>query len=296
MTTLIQLIGAQPLPNLLPPLYLKPGQTILIYTPQTDQVRRRIESVIGQCHSICCDAYDIESLVKALDEELANQQGTDLIFNLTGGTKAMVLAANQVAMKRGARVVYLESERTQNVLYEYRYDNQQTLRLQGRTVLPTLITIEQFLDAHIGKGQWQEAGPSKDIGGAFEQAVAGALRARLLQADVRQGIKFLGGDRRPQVDLDIVVRCGNQFARIECKSGGKTTTLDAAKQLNLVSELLGTYTRKFIAMNSSPNPDHQAVYEATRTQVIVLNSFDGQNLSEDDQKRLANAIEQAIGC
>ncbi len=252
--------------------------------------------VIGQCHSICCDAYDIESLVKALDEELANQQGIDLIFNLTGGTKAMVLAANQVAMKRGARVVYLESERTQNVLYEYRYDNQQTLRLQGRTVLPTLITIEQFLDAHIGKGQWQEAGPSKEIGGAFEQAVAGALRARLLQAEVKQGIKFLGGDRRPQVDLDIVVRCGNQFARIECKSGGKTTTLDAAKQLNLVSELLGTYTRKFIAMNSSPNPDHQAVYEVTRTQVIVLNSFDGQNLSEDDQKRLANAIEQAIGC
>jgi hypothetical protein len=82
MTTLIQLIGAQPLPNLLPPLYLKPGQTILIYTPQTDQVRRRIESVIGQCHLICCDAYDIESLVKELDEELANQQGTDLIFNL----------------------------------------------------------------------------------------------------------------------------------------------------------------------------------------------------------------------
>ncbi len=296
MTTLIQLIGAQPLPNLLPPLYLKPGQTILICTPQTDQVRRRIESVIGQCHSICCDAYHIESLVKALDEELANQQGTDLIFNLTGGTKAMVLAANQVAMKRGARVVYLESERTQNVLYEYRYDNQQTLRLQGRTVLPTLITIEQFLDAHIGKGQWQEAGPSKEIGGAFEQAVAGALRARLSQAEVKQGIKFLGGDRRPQVDLDIVVRCGNQFARIECKSGVKTTTLDAAKQLNLVSELLGTYTRKFIAMNSSPNPEHQAVYEATRTQVIVLNSFDGQNLSEDDQKRLANAIEQAIGC
>ncbi len=92
------------------------------------------------------------------------------------------------------------------------------------------------------------------------------------------------------------MRCGNQFARIECKSQGKTTTLDAAKQLNLVSELLGVYTRKFIALSNEPNPDHQAVYGATRTQVIVLNSFDGQNLSEDDQKRLANAIEQAIGC
>jgi len=81
MNTLIQLIGAQPLPNLLPPLHLKPDQTILICTPQTDQVRRRIESVIGQCRSISCDAYDIESLVKVLDEELAGQQGTDLIFN-----------------------------------------------------------------------------------------------------------------------------------------------------------------------------------------------------------------------
>jgi len=171
MKTLIQLIGAQPLPNLLPPLYIKPDQTILVCTPQTDQVRRRIESVIGQCRSICCDAYDIASLVKALDEELADQQKSELIFNLTGGTKAMVLAANQVALKRGAQVVYLESERTQNVLYEYRYDDQQTLQLQGKTELPTLINIEQFFDAHIGKGQWEEAGPSKDVGGDFEQAV-----------------------------------------------------------------------------------------------------------------------------
>jgi hypothetical protein len=234
------------------PCISNPPQTILIYTPQTDQVRQRIDSVIDQCRSISCDAYDIESLVKALDEELANQQGTDLIFNLTGGTKAMVLATNQVAMKRGAPVVYLESERTQNVLYEYRYDNQQTLRLQGKTTLPKLINIKQFLDAHIGKGQWQEAGPSKDIGGAFEQTVADAIRARLSQAEVKQGIKFLGSNGRPQVDLDIVVRCGNQFARIECKSQGKTTTLDAAKQLNLVSELLGVYTRKFIALSNEP--------------------------------------------
>jgi len=296
MTTLIQLIGAQPLPNLLPPLHFKPNQTMLIYTQQTDQVRQRIESVIGQCHSISCDAYDIESLVEVLDKELVNQRDTDLIFNLTGGTKAMVLAANQVAMKRGARVVYLESEGTQNVLYEYRYDNQQTLRLKGKTTLPELINIKQFLDAHIGEGQWKETGPSKDIGGAFEQAVAGALRASLSQAEVMQGIKFLGGGGRPQVELDIIVRCGNQFARIECKSQGKTTTLDAAKQLNLVSELLGVYTRKFIALSNEPNPDHQAVYGATRTQVIVLKSFGGQNPSDDDQRRLADAIDQAIGC
>jgi hypothetical protein len=94
----------------------------------------------------------------------------------------------------------------------------------------------------------------------------------------------------------VVVRCGNQFVRIECKSQGKTTTLDAAKQLNLVNELLGTYTRKFIAMTRAPHPDHQAVYAATRTHIIELLSFNGQCLNDDDQQKLADTIAEAIGC
>jgi hypothetical protein len=256
------------------------------------------KSIIGPCQSLVCDPYDIERLVEALRSELSSQPEAELIFNLTGGTKAMVLAANQVALQRNAQIVYLESEHNQNVLYAYRYDDQRSLRLQSRIELPALISIDQFLNAHLGQGQWEETGPSKDIGGQFEQAVADALRAKLPQAEVKQGIRFLG---RPdgtykQADLDIVVRCGNQFARIECKSQGRTMTLDAAKQLNMWSELLGIYTRKFIAMSGSANPDHAAVYAATRTQVIELPSFNGQSLSTQDQAKLANEIAKALGC
>jgi len=295
---LVQLIGSQPLPNMLTALYLKPSSMLLVYTPQTDAVRRRIESVIGPCQLICCDAYDIEGLVKQLQDVIVHYSESELVFNLTGGTKAMVLAANQVALQRNAQIVYLESEHNQNVLYAYRYDDQRSLRLQSRIELPALISIDQFLDAHLGRGQWEEKGPSRDIGGQFEQAVADALRAKLPQAEVKQGVRFLG---RPdgtykQADLDIVVRCGNQFARIECKSQGRTMTLDAAKQLNMWSELLGIYTRKFIAMSGSANPDHAAVYAATRTQVIELPSFNGQSLSTQDQAKLANEIAKALGC
>jgi len=298
MKILLQLVGNQPLPNLLPSLYLKPDQTILIYTPQTDHVRRNIESVIGQCQALCCDAYDIEKLAEDLQNMLISKQRHELIFNLTGGTKAMVLAANQVALQRNAQIVYLESEHNQNVLYAYRYDDQRSLRLQSRIELPALISIDQFLDAHLGRGQWEEKGPSRDIGGQFEQAVADALRAKLPQAEVKQGIRFLGkpDGTYKQADLDIVVRCGNQFARIECKSQGRAMTLDAAKQLNMWSELLGIYTRKFIAMSGSANPDHAAVYAATRTQVIELPSFNGQSLSTQDQAKLANEIAKALGC
>ncbi len=300
MRVLIQLIGAQPLPNLLPPLHLKPDMTILVYTSRTKEVKQNIESIIGPCRSLPCDAYDIESLVEALRRELASQPEAELIFNLTGGTKAMVLAANQVALQQKAQIVYLESERSQSVLYEYRYDDQLNLRLQSRIELPALISIDQFLNAHLGQGQWQETGPSKDIGGQFEQAVADALRFKLPQAEVKQGIRFLG---RPdgtyaQADLDIVVRCKNQFARIECKSQGRTKTLDALKQLNIWTELLGTYTYKFIAMSGSPNKDHQEVYKVTHTKVIELPSFNNnsQSLSEEDQERLAEEIAKALGC
>jgi len=297
MKILLQLVGNQPLPNLLPSLYLKPDQTILIYTPQTDHVRRNIESVIGQCQALCCDAYDIEKLAEDLQNMLISKRGHELIFNLTGGTKAMALAANQVAVQQNAQIVYLESERKQSVLYSYRYDDQLNLRLESKAELPTLVSIEQFLDAHLGKGQWKETGASKDTGGRFEEAVACALRCRLPQAEVKQGIRFLG---RPdgtfnQADLDIVVRCVNQFARIECKSQGSTTTLDAAKQLNMWTELLGTYTRKFIAMSDRANLNHAGVYVATRTEVIELLSFDGQSLSREDQDKLADSIAKAIG-
>lgn len=300
MIMLVQLIGSQPLPNVLTALYLKPSSMLLVYTPQTDAVRRRIESVIGPCQLICCDAYDIEGLVKQLQDVIVHYSESELVFNLTGGTKAMVLAANQVALQQNAQIVYLESERSQSVLYEYRYDDQLNLRLQSRIELPALISIDQFLNAHLGQGQWQETGPSKDIGGRFEQAVANALRAKLPQAEVKQGIRFLG---RPdgtyaQADLDIVVRCENQFARIECKSQGRTTTLDALKQLNIWTELLGTYTYKFIAMSGSPNKDHQEVYEVTRTKVIELPSFNNnsRSLSEEDQEKLAEEIAKALGC
>ncbi len=292
MIMLVQLIGSQPLPNVLTALYLKPSSMLLVYTPQTDAVRRRIESVIGPCQLIRCNAYDIEGLVKELRDAIASRPESELVFNLTGGTKAMVLAANQVASQRRARVVYLESESNKNILYNYLYDESGNLILQYKNELPELITIAQFLDAHLGQGQWRATGPSKDIGGRFEQAVADALRVKLPQTEVKQGIRF----EHDQADLDIVVCCGNQFARIECKSRGKTKKLDAAKQLNMWTEPLGTYTRKFIAMSSEPNPGHARVYEATRTQVIVLPSFNGQSLSDEDQDTLARSIAKAIGC
>lgn len=132
----------------------------------------------------------------------------------------MVLAANHLAALRAAKVVYLESERGKSRLYEYHYDPQRSLRIDGSSELPELLTIDLFLDAYIGRNFWKEVGPSKDIGGEFERVIAEVLQQRIAGLEIKQGVRFLG-DQRPQVDLDIVLRYRNQFARIECKSGGK---------------------------------------------------------------------------
>lgn len=294
MTTLIQLIGEQALPNLLVPAHLKPNQTLLVYTKRTEQVKDRISALIENCDSIECDPYNIPKIIEELTTKLAAYAQDNLIFNLTGGTKAMVLAANHLAALRAAKVVYLESERGKSRLYEYHYDPQRSLHIDGSSELPELLTIDLFLDAYIGRNFWKEVGPSKDIGGEFERVIAEVLQQRIAGLEIKQGVRFLG-DQRPQVDLDIVLRYRNQFARIECKSGGKSRTLDALKQLQMVSNLLGTYTLQIIALTDDPNEEHRAIYDATKTKVIVLKSFpQNKQLNQQDEEKLVSEIKKML--
>lgn len=154
MKTLIQLIGEQALPNLLVPAYLKPDRTLLVYTERTKQVKDRISALIDNSDYIECHPYNIPEIIHKLKEKLDSYDQDQFIFNLTGGTKAMVLAANHLAASRSAKVVYLESERGKSRLYEYYYDQQRNLLPDGsKELLESLITIEQFLDAYIGKGR-----------------------------------------------------------------------------------------------------------------------------------------------
>lgn len=301
MTALILLIGGQPLPNLLPALHLRPTDAVLAYTDSTKLVSERLQSLLEDvdiaCHPVRCDAYAISITAKSLGEKLAKLNADEVIFNVTGGTKAMVLAANQLAMQNHNGIVYLESEKGKSNLYEYRYNNESNLQHQSTVTLAELLTLRQFLDAHIGKSKWEEAGPSKDVGGPFEVAVAQALLKNLPTLEILQGVKFLGNrdGKNHQADLDIVVRCGNQFARIECKNTAKAT-LDAMKQLNMVSELLGTYTRKIIALSRPPDEIHRAVYEATRTKVIELTSFSNGVLDEADERKLFSEVASVMNC
>ena len=293
MSTMIALVGQQQIPNLLPAFFKKPRKMLLVYSHFTEPDFLRLRGVLeerGICSSglKCKNEYETFATTKQLEEELTSQGfQNDVIFNLTGGTKAMVLAAYECARKRKGQVVYLESGRGVSSLYEYHFAESGELALSGQYEISPLLSIEQFLDAHLGKGLWQETGYSRDIGGKFEEAVGETLRDVV---DMKAGVRFLGdeGGKRPQADLDLVARIGNQFAVVEIKDQ-KKATLDALKQLHYLSRLLGTYTKKFWILSRESSPDHEAVIQATRTTVISIPEFAVTGTIDDNDKQKLRA-------
>lgn len=298
MTVQVALVGEQPLSNLLPAFFLKPQEILLVYSRYTEEMFQRLKALMEE-GAICVrglqcqDAYETVSITQELWRELdLHSTDDEIMFNLTGGTKAMVLAAYQCASKRRDRVMYLESGSGVNRLFQYQFKDGD-LQLFATVEIPPVLTLDQFLDAHLGKGRWTEKGYSKDIGGNFERAVGQALQGAV--DELKAGVHFLGVEgKREQADLDLVIRVGNQFGVVEVKDQ-KKAPLDALKQLHYLSMLLGTYTKKFWVLSREPNQEHQSVIQATRTIVIDLPGFAGGDLDIESQQKLNERVLKAFG-
>src|SRR5579883_2604366 len=128
MTLMVALVGEQPLPNLIPVRHYHPESLLLIYTNKTEPTYRRLKAVLEketQVDGLETEAYNIITIVENLKDKLdgTGLSAQDIEFNLTGGTKAMSLAAYQVAQQRGSPVLYMESEGRNNRMYRYNWEN-----------------------------------------------------------------------------------------------------------------------------------------------------------------------------
>lgn len=301
MTMMIALVGGQPLPNLIPVRhYHQQGRldaVLLVYTNVTESVYQRLKSTIErdtiQVYGVKTDAYQISDIITCLDSKLGELAvlSDALIFNLTGGTKAMVLAAYQVAQHHQALLLYLESEGRKSRAYHYTWNEHGLVAKDPPSeIIAPEITGRDFLDVHLGPGNWSEGGPSTDEGGAFEDAVAEALRSQV--DEVMVGVKAMG-----QIDIDVLVRVGNQFGIIEAKMGQKGSRLDGIKQLSTAGRHLGTYTQQFYVISIKPTRSHQAIVEASRIKVISDPGYvtGERTLPDNDATTLVKEVKTALG-
>src|SRR5579884_1697272 len=143
MSTMIALVGEQSQPNFIPVLHYNPNCVIFVYTTKTDTIYKNQKMVLEKrkikVYGIQTDPYNIAAIVKALNERLAKiakesdeiaQSLKSLVFNLTGGTKIMSLAAYQVAAQLKAPVIYFQSDKGRSIVDYYSWQDHQLIRQQ----------------------------------------------------------------------------------------------------------------------------------------------------------------------
>ena len=299
---LVCLIGEQPIPNLLPILHLKPQQVLLVHTGNelSSKAARRLQKLCAQKQIAAellnvGDAYRLESLYDQLREKISGEPQTEWCFNLTGGTKLMSLAAAQAAADFNLPCVYYqtEAERGQKVgkLRHYRFDGQRRLveQTQGGEILPPLLTLEDYLLAH-HDGYHLKPPDRTQNGWQLEEAVYQVLRPQvdeILRNVQPEGVK-------DQVEIDLLIRIGNQVGVIEVKTGGEGSGKKAVDQLTTAAarEYLGTYAQRFIVTQQAQEDRYKALANAVQVQVIELLKYrGGTRLDSSDQQKLLDAIQ-----
>lgn len=298
MTTIISLIGEQNLPNLLPILHFKPARVILVYSNFTSATANRLTKLIRKKLSVdvvqlVVDAYNIEQTQNCILAAVRPFLPTDILVNFTGGTKMMSLAAYQAAIELNAPIFYLQSQGKQTQLYTYQPDNGR-YPLHTVATIPPLITIHDYLDAYLNDYQITGIANRGERGRRFEEMVYQALQTAV--DEVCAGVKMLN-----TVDIDFIIRCGNQIGIIETKTG-LNKPKGGIDQLNTAGgqTYLGTYTYKFYICDQVWGDNLQDLKQIAadrRIQIIELPSF-GQHdaLSIEDAEKLQNQIRIALGC
>lgn len=294
-TALISLIGEQPAPNLLPTRHLKPDVAVLVHTDRTAQVAKNLKDLLEiECSVHLCKVppYDVLGCQKNMQTFLSEKLPEhDLIFNLTGGTKLMALAALGLVQLYRAPFVYFQTEGNRSRLYHYVLEDGE---FQQRKVedLQAVITINEFLTVHLA--DYQVTGFAKTPEGEFEKAVHDTLRDHV--DEILAGVKKGGA-----LDIDLVIRCGNQVGIVEVKSGKKARSKEGLDQLNTAGgrEFLGIYTKKFLVVGTSWErlSNLKTLAEARQIIVIELPSWArARTLSSDDKERLVENLKERLSC
>lgn len=298
MTIIISLIGEQNIPNLLPILYLQPERVVLVYTDFTAETAVRLTHLIqkktpAKVTPLVVDAYNIDQTKNCILAATRPFLPTNILINFTGGTKMMSLAAYQAAADLNAPIFYVQSQGNKTTLYTYVPDNGR-YPLKKAEEIPPLITITDYLDAHLDDYQITGIINSSERGRRFEKAVNCALQPTV--DEICAGVKMLN-----TVDIDFMVRCGNLVGIIEAKTG-LNKPKGGIDQLNTAGgrTYLGTYTQKFLVCDQvwgDNLQDLKQIATERKIKLIELSSF-GQNdtLSDDDTAILQSEIGSALGC
>ena len=206
----------------------------------------------------------------------------------------------ELARQRQQTCVYLQSELMGGALQRFTFQEGQLIPLPAQQLLSNLLTIDDYLRIHLPgykvEGFHRTESGQLSSGGLFEQAVFQALQEGC--DEVLAGVRPAGVAN--QIEIDLVIRCGNQVGIAEIKLGGGDSGKRGLDQLKMAGEptYLGTYTRQFlIVAQKRLRPSIAILARERNVQVICLPDYqEGQpSLPPTDAEYLRQFVRQALG-
>lgn len=279
------LVGEQPMPVLIP-LWQNIETCTgihLIASERTKKIAEDLCKVIKNDpqlknipvlqHSII-DPYNLAEATKSLRNLILPKPDSEVfLFNLTGGTKIMSLAALQASHNTDTQLLYVSTE-IRKILF-FTADNPSVEEIPIRIN----ISVQQYFSAHGLESshnqnftdQPVEAPPTKEGDRLERHVYDSALQSREFD-DVQRNIfirKSVNGKTVPN-ELDVVVIKNGSLAVCSCKSG-KNVDENALYQLESLSrrESFGIYCGKLLVMTSNePKPGLVSRAKADNIQLV----------------------------
>lgn len=286
MTTLITLLGEQPIPSLLTIRHFSPDSIYLVYTSRTEVVAKNVAVLVDKSvESIQVEPFDLVAIERRLRDQLPRQYG-DVVADVTGGTKPMSLALSRIAATNNWVISYLQSQNRESHIYSYVHKEGEIISSRDDIVRP-LLTIDEFIRAY-GIYDYKCTEFASHEGGVFERSIFEALATTV--DEIEHGVQLLGS-----LDVDLILRRSNRVGLVEVKLGsnGRKKAID---QINTAGgqRYLGTYTKKMIVSNVSWERDTNLRELAAARHITVVSvpnyKRGDKALTEEDRQQLMSAI------
>jgi len=145
-TTHVCLVSAQATPNLTPVIdpAFAPRHVVMLVSPAMRSRAEHLAAVLKRREVTVCfldvtDPYDYLAIEECLLTWLADHDSDDLALNVTGGTKVMAMAAQEVFRSAGKPVFYVNIDSDEVLFIGQR---------QGRFRLGQKVRLGDYLEAH----------------------------------------------------------------------------------------------------------------------------------------------------
>ncbi len=285
---MVTLVGEQRMPVYAPLRQpeLRPDHLLLVSSQDTkgaaDDVERAAADLnpLPRIEHLLVPAYGLEEAMERMRSRIDAIPAADsVIFNLTGGTKIMTLAATELARLRNDEMIYVQSEH-QFCYQRFRYTDDRLQQIESRSNLAP-VTLHEYLRLHVGT--YQQGDPRDPLEEAVADVLKGSSQIDELMTSLRPGAQGA-------LEVDFFFRVGATFGVAEAKQSAAKSGID---QIQAVADprYLGTYLKKFLISARPLEVNNADLAKAYRIKVIELPSFREHGaLSDDDRAKLVDTI------